>query len=308
MACGECRFNLIEDNIIYNAGITAWDHGIYISQGGENITLRRNIWWRISGGAIHIYSGSGIDSPRNIVIEDNIIGPDKVGRCFPLDRRTSTGIYIWGGRRWAGYHRIVRNIIFGGHHQGISNHSCNFNLIANNTILDCQDYTIRMSAAMGNMVVNNIFGAGAQYGFNCWWPHLTLSDHNIYLAGQQRWVLGPHDPEPDTEKWLTGQEPMALKMKSLDAVRRAHSGFDTHSIIAREEDPFMDRANLDFRLRPGSSPVDAGIAMPHVANKIQGVAPDAGALELGEEKHGANGDRPQIPKWLLEKWTISKNR
>jgi hypothetical protein len=40
--------------------------------------------------------------------------------------------------------------------------------------------------------------------------------------------------------------------------------------------------DLDFRLRPGSTAVDRGIALPNVTDGFTGQAPDLGALELGQ--------------------------
>jgi hypothetical protein len=41
---------------------------------------------------------------------------------------------------------------------------------------------------------------------------------------------------------------------------------------------------LDFRLRPGSKPVDAGIRLPNVNDDFTGSAPDLGAYELGKDE------------------------
>jgi hypothetical protein len=37
---------------------------------------------------------------------------------------------------------------------------------------------------------------------------------------------------------------------------------------------------LDFRLKPGSAPIDRGVVLPNVADDFSGRAPDLGALEL----------------------------
>jgi hypothetical protein len=38
---------------------------------------------------------------------------------------------------------------------------------------------------------------------------------------------------------------------------------------------------LDFRLKPGSAAVDAGVALPTINDDFAGRAPDLGAYELG---------------------------
>ena len=163
MTSNESRFNLIEDNVIYNAGMGQGDHGIYISQGAENLTLRRNVWWRTSGGAIHIYSGTGVDSPRDIVVEYNIFGPDKRNRCFPLANRKSCALYIWGGYRYAGGNRITHNLILGPYDRAISLHKCSGNVVAYNVFLGSDGATLQFGTTMGNVVANNIieYGPGA---------------------------------------------------------------------------------------------------------------------------------------------------
>ncbi len=38
---------------------------------------------------------------------------------------------------------------------------------------------------------------------------------------------------------------------------------------------------MDFRLKPGSAPVDKGMVIPNVTDIYTGAAPDLGALEVG---------------------------
>ncbi len=40
-------------------------------------------------------------------------------------------------------------------------------------------------------------------------------------------------------------------------------------------------SDFDFRLKPGSGPVDRGIGLPNVTDGFTGKAPDIGALEVG---------------------------
>ncbi|MBL8235707.1 MAG: hypothetical protein JNL98_44870, partial [Bryobacterales bacterium] len=53
--------------------------------------------------------------------------------------------------------------------------------------------------------------------------------------------------------------------------------------------------DLNFRLKPGSTAVDAGLALPTINDGFTGKAPDLGALELGapEPHYG--------PRWLTWK-------
>jgi len=80
--------------------------------------------------------------------------------------------------------------------------------------------------------------------------------------------------------------------KALDDFRRA-TGQEKHGIVVdydifrrvEKPDPQSSRAvyrpeGMDFRLRPGSAAVDAGVVLPNVNDKFSGKAPDLGACEL----------------------------
>jgi len=279
------------------------DHGIYASGNCHDTTLRRNIWWRIAGGAIHAYSGGeGIDAPARITIEYNIIGPDKLGRCWggayehPYNDR-SAGIYLYGGKRWAGCNRVVRNLIFGGHARGITvARSSHFNLIAHNTILDIDEYTIQTHLTMGDLIANNIMEPGRKGFYWCWDSTQWLqADHNVFLsppAGRVRlWTFNAE---------RQGEE----RVETLDALRAAKPQLEQHG-RAVDQDPFVGRGNMDFRLKADSPCVDAGSPLHILSAKAVGAGPDAGALEVGEEM---KDKFPVIPQWLLDEWPLSKRR
>jgi len=288
LTSNESRFNLIEDNVIYNSGLGQGDHGIYISQGAENLTLRRNVWWRTSGGAIHIYSGSGTDSPRGIVVEYNIFGPDKRNRCFPLKNRKSAALYVWGGHRWAGHNRIVHNIVIGPNDRAVSMNSCNFNLIANNTFLGSDGAPIQVGSGFGNIIVNNII----EYS-----PGIQEQDSQA-PAG---YVFFAFDPKVATALSICTSN---LLLPRGDQGREIPAFMQEAKLATA--DPFMDRAGFDFRLKPGSEAIGLGKPIPFVTDKPEGTAPDVGALELGQEMTGEKGKFPEIPKWLLEEWPLTK--
>lgn len=281
MASNESRFNLIEDCVIYNAGMGQGDHGIYISQGAENLVLRRNVWWRTSGGAIHIYSGSGIDSPRSIVVERNIFGPDKRNRCFPLQNRKSAALYVWGGSRWAGGNRIVHNLVLGPVDRTLSVHKCHFNLIANNTLVGSDGAPLQIGESFGNLILNNILefapggdahpGGYVNFLDNARGPALNTVRGNLLLP---RGGAGKEMPA-----WA-------------------------HACKLATADPFVDRAKGDLRLKPDSEAVGLGIPFPHLAPELKGKMPSAGALEPGDEMFGERGKFPEIPQWLLNEWPL----
>lgn len=304
-AGGGRGFNLIEDCVFYNIGASQGDHGIYASGRSHRLTVRRNVWWRISGGAIHAYSGGeGIDEPARITVEYNIIGPDKLGRCWPrlLENRKSTGIYIWGGKRWAGYNRVCNNIIFGGHSRGISQNKSHFNLIANNVIVDCDEYAILLAKGMGNLVVNNIMEPG-RLGYYDWWAaqQRLQSGHNLFLPApdqvkHKRWAINSNEKNNTSEPFT-----------NVAAIHEAHCNLEQGSLYT-DKDPFIDRSAFDFRLKPGSKAIDMGEKLHNLSANMKGKGPDAGALEFGETMYGDKGKFPIIPEWLLKEWPLSKRK
>ena len=88
--------------------------------------------------------------------------------------------------------------------------------------------------------------------------------------------------------------PPVKKFASLKAFSDA-TGQDQHSVLV-DYDVFVkarapDRsdpqriylpADFDFRLRPGSAAVDAGIVIPNITDGFTGKAPDLGAYEQGQ--------------------------
>ena len=286
MTSNESRFNLIEDCVIYNAGLGQGEHGIYVSQGSENLTIRRCVWWRTSGGAIHIYSGSGTDSPKGVTCEYNIFGPDKRNRCFPIKNRKSTAFYIWGGHRYAGFNRITHNIIIGPYDRAMSIHKCNFNLVANNVILNTDGAPIQLGTGYGSIFANNI----VEYS-----PGGADDGAQMRPAGYYTTL----DPAVAALHTFTNNLllPRGDKGTELPA-------FEKNPVQAKGS-PFLDRAKFDFRLKEDSEAVNAGIGVPYVTKDIREKAADIGALEFGQEQAAENAF-PEIPDWLLKEWPLSK--
>jgi hypothetical protein len=80
--------------------------------------------------------------------------------------------------------------------------------------------------------------------------------------------------------------------KTLEAFQAA-TGQEKHGVMV-DYDSFMqvtmpsadpqhvyNSADFDFRLKPGSPAVDAGIELPTITDGFAGKAPDLGALEAG---------------------------
>ena len=57
--------------------------------------------------------------------------------------------------------------------------------------------------------------------------------------------------------------------------------------VTKRDDPLLSRLynfeDFDFRLKPGSVAVNAGVILPNVNDDFTGAAPDLGALEVGKD-------------------------
>ena len=121
----------------------------------------------------------------------------------------------------------------------------------------------------------------------------SSSDYNGYrpnpgVADAFEWGASPAGRPVDY-----GKIPPLQKYPTLKAFSDA-TGQDTHSVLV-DYDVFVkasqpDRndlrrvykaADFDFRLKPGSAPVDAGVIIPNITDGFTGKAPDLGAYELG---------------------------
>jgi hypothetical protein len=102
-----------------------------------------------------------------------------------------------------------------------------------------------------------------------------------------RWNVGPAQP-PGAGAPAGGFATLADYVRS--------TGQDQHSLTLDydvfvnvpklDRDPktvqrLYDFKTLDFRLKPGATAVDRGIALPNVNDGFTGKAPDLGALEVG---------------------------
>ncbi len=144
---------------------------------------------------------------------------------------------------------------------------------------------------------NNLFiGRGADQGVMRW-SNVTdaySSDYNGYR------------PNPGVERQYGWEAPDGGRRSfSTLAEMRAATGQEQHGIELDldifEQMPLPDPANrhavyhavdLNFRIKPGSDAVDAGVAIPTVNDGFAGQAPDLGALEVGRPE-------PQYgPRWL----------
>jgi hypothetical protein len=139
------------------------------------------------------------------------------------------------------------------------------------------------------------------------WANATeahSSDYNGYRPNkgvkQQYWWLGPKPGErlyePRKERWQSFSTLAEMKAATGQEAHGLEVDFDIFESMT-PPDPSKRHAvyhsmDLNFRLKPGSKAVDAGVSIPTVNEGFKGRAPDLGALEVGapEPKYG--------PRWL----------
>lgn len=129
--------------------------------------------------------------------------------------------------------------------------------------------------------------------FNGFRPNRGAAAQFVWLAPRP----GETAYEPAKEQWRT----FASLAEFRDATGQEQHGKEVdYDIFVNLGPPdpsnrhaVYHAADLDFRLRPGSAAVDAGVRIPTVNDSFTGKAPDLGALESGSPP-------PRFgPRWLL---------
>ncbi len=180
--------------------------------------------------------------------------------------------------------------------------------VFHNTIIDEQ--TVRDPSSNMHYMNNLFLGRDTPERGIMTWANATdafSTDYNGYrpnkgVAAQYAW-LGPKKGER-----LYEPKPTDWKTFATLAEFRAATGQEKHGIEVDFDifenlappDPTKRHAvyhsmDLNFKLKPGSKAVDAGVRIPTVNDDFVGAAPDLGALEVGkpEPKYG--------PTWLTWK-------
>lgn len=226
---------------------------------GENITFRGNYMhgtnekYLIEGMGACFFSSydAWIYGPsKNILFEGN--------RCFNATHASEpTGTAVKKSSGFTYRNNLFVNTVY----VGILCKSVSEITVENNTFINCGAYPVWFQTkreTQGSVVRNNIIAyydreaVVQEYG---WKPAESAIRNNLY----------PGDPVE------TGNN---LIWKS---VNRDYAASD---FVA---DPmFVDPANGDFRLRPGSPAIDAGATLSHVDTDIRGVSrPQGSAFDIG---------------------------
>lgn len=141
---------------------------------------------------------------------------------------------------------------------------------------------------------------GAAFSFQ--WnspPANILADYSGLLAARRRSEPGANAAPNSGSRGGSGANPAleTRRFKTLADYSRA-TGQDRHS-LELDYDIFVNVKKLDaqdlqkvqtvykaedfdFRLKPGSAPIDRGVVLPNITDDFTGSAPDLGALELGQ--------------------------
>ena len=246
------------------------EHGIYVSNSADNPVVRGNTSWGNRAGGIQLNAdvhagGDGIIT--GAVIEKNRLYDNGVGG--------GSAINLDGIQQAT----IRNNLIYGNHASGISLFQINGaegskdNVVVNNTIVQASDGRWALNiqnGSTGNTVLNNILWN--EHGFR---GALTISSDS--LAG----TTSDFNAVIDRFQIDSGSV-MPL------AQWRIQTGHDGNSFIASPAQLFVDFANNDYRLRPGSPAIDAGTSTHAPTEDLdgtprpQGLKVDIGAYEVPE--------------------------
>ena len=245
---------VVEGNESYGNG----EHGIYLSNSGDNFLVQHNRLHDNLNCGLHIngdesMGGDGIISGG--VIEGNVIYENGEGGCAAINMDGVTDT-------------VVRNnLIYENHAGGIAIFQENGavcsqnNRILNNTIVMAEDgrWAINLSdtTCVNNQLFNNVILSGHEWRGSILIPEAGIagfeSDYNVLM---DRFSADDDNSVIDLAAW---QE----------------LGYDANSFVASVEELFVDAANGNFQPAGDSPLIDAGIDLPDVPQDMLG-APAAG--------------------------------
>jgi len=211
------------------------------------------------GGAFEVYGS------RDVVIVDNRIWDSSILETGTEDDLSCSGLVFLRNVAWRGSSA--------GTHEGIVLRCAEDGLVAHNTFDGFDRFAVDVihragpfaGSVEGLQVVNNIFVHGRAYSIDNELPASVAIDHNLVWNPSSEALHG------EFLAYVAGHG----NTRSADDLRAW--GLDRHGVVA---DPrFVDAAERDYRLLPGSPGRDAGIALPDLADDVADGRPDLGRWE-----------------------------
>ncbi len=271
---GFCDDVVVENNITTNSQV---EHGIYISNSGDNPTVRNNLIYGNAGSGIHMngdgeVGGDGIIS--RATIEGNII--------FDNGRVGGSGINMDGVQDST----IRNNLIYNMHSSGMSLYRINGsgpstgNRVLNNTVHVASDGRWAMNIQDGssnNVLRNNIllndhsFRGAIDICSSC----LAGFDSDFNIMKNRVSAGGSF---VDLAEWQSGY------------------GQDQTSAVASPQELFVSFAGEDFSIDESSPAFNAGQTLADVQIDLTGAArPQLGATDVGAyELAGGPPPEPEL--------------
>lgn len=263
------------------------DHATYGAPDGNPDVIRERM-----PVAIDIYDNDITNVDDNCIEADGAVHNVRVlrNRCFNQGHRSLSTQPILGGPVY-----FIRNVVYHAPEGGSVKFTANSAglLVYHNTFTS---EVVAMGPAANQHYRNNLIlgqGAADEVFAVETTTNYSSSDYNGFRPnpGAER-SFGWTSPEFGT--LVSYDELVEREYASLAAYSEA-TGNDMHSVLVNYEDlmsvPALDRSNpwtlhdpadVDFRLRPNSAAIDAGVRLPGINDNANGAAPDLGAYEYGE--------------------------
>lgn len=236
------------------------------------------------------WSGAGIDCVRNA--DNNII---RANRIHDLGFITAIKDAI---QIDSADNTIDHNVIYNCARFGIWLESMDFrtegqtaknNLVANNTVYNCGRQGIYINFKRGfithdNRFVNNIVvGSPEKFNDRNVWTAIVYTDRDVPQVTPETWFGNTfrnnvffHEKAGEPDMFLYHAKAIDVTFSLPELEKQFPESFSGNIETAVE---FVDPAKGDFRLKPGSPLIDAGI---DVGLPFEGKAPDIGACEAAK--------------------------
>jgi hypothetical protein len=261
-------------------GIELFDGGSYFQAIGNHIYNIGRVCTNTSNGQIGIYIKAD-----NVLVEGNLI--HDVGRLTPGQRGCQPSNNYWqnhdhGVYHSAGDHVTIRNNIIYNIKQGWSiqvwpKSRAHMNIL-NNTIA----FGNQNDGKLGAIVMRG----PSRDGMNV--SDSTIANNIFYGVNTAAIWMGSASGEKPTRlanvrisNNIISNGVLLFAEKNVDA-----SGLTLADNLEKTDPKFVAPAAFDFRLRSDSPAIDAGLALPGVANDYDGrVRPRGGRVDIGAYEH-----------------------